>query len=109
MQIAMHNCGADLVAALTVYVERRVRFALVRFGGRVGQVEVRICADNPALNRCRISVEILPFGRIEVEECKSDLFVAIDHATGRLGRLFGRELERIRDSRVGRESVRLVA
>jgi ribosome-associated translation inhibitor RaiA len=109
MQIAMHNCSADLVAALTVDVERRVRFALVRFGGRVGQVEVRICADSPAENRCRISVEILPFGRIEVEECSSDLFVAIDHATGRLGRLFGRELERIRDSRVGRESVRLVA
>jgi ribosome-associated translation inhibitor RaiA len=109
MQIAMHNCSADLVAALTVYVERRVRFALVRFGGRVGQVEVRICADSPAENRCRISVEILPFGRIDVEECNTDLFVAIDHATGRLGRLFGRELERIRDSRVGRESVRLVA
>jgi putative sigma-54 modulation protein len=109
MQIAMHNYRADLVTAFTLYVERRVRFALGRFGGRVGKVEVRICADNPVENRCRISVEILPFGRIAVEECDSDLFAAIDHATGRVGRLFGRELERMRDTRVGRESVRLVA
>jgi hypothetical protein len=40
MQIAMHNYRADLVAAFTLYVERRVRLALGRFGGRVGQVKV---------------------------------------------------------------------
>jgi ribosome-associated translation inhibitor RaiA len=109
MQIAMHNYRADLVAAFTLYVERRVRLALGRFGGRVGQVKVRICADNPAENRCRISVEILPFGRIAVEECETDLFAAVNHATGRIGRLFGRELERMRETRLSRESVRLVA
>ena len=109
MRIALHNYRADLAEALKSYVERRVRFALHRFGSRVGQVTVRICGNGPAESSCRISTEILPFGRIAVEECDADMFVASDRATGRISRLFGRELERARDARAGRESIRLVA
>lgn len=109
MQVAMHINDADLVEAFKSYVERRLRFALRRFGGRVGQVTVRIGEDGPAESRCRISTEVLPFGRVAVEESGPDLFAAIDRATGRVGRLFGRELERARDARVGRESLRLAA
>ncbi len=107
MHVAMHINDADLGEAFKSYVERRLRFALGRFGGRVGQVTVRIGADGPTENRCRISTELLPFGRAAVEESDPDLFGAIDRATGRIGRLFGRELERAPDARVGRESVRL--
>ncbi len=109
MRVATHLNDADLSEAFKSYVERRLRFALGRFGGRVGQVTVRIGGDGPAENRCRISTEVLPFGRVAVEESDPDLFAAIDRATGRIGRLFGRELERARDARVGRESVRLAA
>jgi ribosome-associated translation inhibitor RaiA len=105
----MHINDADLVKAFSSYVERRLRFALGRFGRRVGQVTVRIDGDGPAESRCRISTEVLPFGRVAVEESDPDLFAAIDRATGRIGRLFGRELERARDARMGRESVRLAA
>lgn len=109
MHVAMHISDADLAEAFKLYVKRRLRFALGRFGGRVGQVTVRIGGDGPAESRCRISTEVLPFGRIAVEESDPDLFAAIDRATGRIGPLFGRELERVRDARVGRESVRMAA
>ena len=109
MHVAMHINDVDLAEAFQSYVERRLRFALGRFGSRVGHVTVRIGGDGPAENRCRISTEVLPFGHVAVEESDPDLFVAIDRATGRIGRLFGRELERARDSRLGRESVRLAA
>jgi ribosomal subunit interface protein len=109
MHVAMHINAADLTEALRSYVNRRLRFALGRFGGRVGQVTVRIGEDGPNESRCRISTEVVPFGRVAVEESDHDLFVAIDRATGRLGRLFRRELERLRDARVGRESARLAA
>jgi len=109
MQVSTHVNDADLAQALQQYVERRLHFALSRFGGRVGQVTVRISSDSPATSRCRISTEVMPFGRVAVEESDPDLFTAVDRATGRIGRLFGRELERYRDARVGRESVRTAA
>jgi len=109
MHIATHISNSDLTEAFKAYIERRLHFALARFGGRVGQTVVRIGADGPAEHRCRISTELLPFGRVAVEEADTDLFAAIDRATGRIGRLFGRELDRSRDARVGRESVRTAA
>lgn len=109
MQVAIHINDADLGKAIKSYVDRRLRFALGRFGGHVGQIAVRIGGNGPSESRCRISTEVLPFGRVAVEESDPDLFAAIDRATGRIGRLFGRELERARDARVGRESVRLAA
>ena len=93
MQVRMHITEAGLAEAIKAYVERRLRFGLARFGRRVGQITVRIVADGQKDTRCRISVEILPFGHVAVEESDTDLFTAIDRATGRIGRQFGRELE----------------
>lgn len=109
MRISTHMNDADLPNAFESYVERRLRFALSRFGGRVGQVTVRFTSDGPTRTTCRITSEILPCGRVATEESDADLFTAVDRATGRIGRLFGRELERVRDSRLGRESVRTAA
>src|SRR3954465_1116993 len=109
MQVSTHMNDAGLAEAFKTYVERRLRFALGRFGNRVGQVTVRIGEHGRAQSRCRISTELLPFGSVAVEESDPDLFAAIDRATGRIGRLFGRELQRVRDARNDRESVRLAA
>ena len=109
MQVGMHIHDADIAEAFRSYVVRRLRFSLGRFGARVGQVAVHLGTDGPAESRCRISTEVLPFGRVAAEERDADLFVAVDRATGRIGRLFGRELERIRQTRSGRESVRTAA
>ncbi len=109
MKVGMHIHDADLAQAFRLYVERRLRFSLGRFGARVGSVIVHLTVDGPAERHCRISTEVLPFGRVAVEEHDPDLFVAVDRATGRIGRLFGRELERNRQVRTGRESVRTAA
>jgi putative sigma-54 modulation protein len=109
MHVATYINDVNLAEAFKFYIERRLRFALGRFGERVGLVTLRISGDGPAECRCRISADLLPFGRVEVEESDVDLFSAIDRAAGRVGRLFGRELGRARDARVGRESVRIAA
>ena len=109
MQVRMHITNADLSQAFRTYVERRLHFGLGRFGRRVGQITVRIGTDGRIDSRCRISAEVLPSGSVAVEESDVDLFTAIDQATGSIGRQFGRELERMRDLRVGRQSIRLAA
>lgn len=109
MQTVVRINDSELVEVFKSYVERRIRFALGRFGGRVGQITVRVMGAGREVHRCRITAEILPFGRVAVEEADSDLLLAIDRATGRIGRLFGRELERARDSRIGRDSIRTAA
>ena len=60
MHVVTHVNDVDLAEAFISYVERRLRFALGRFGARVGQVTVRIGADGPGERQCRISTEILP-------------------------------------------------
>lgn len=109
MQIAVHNYRTDLAEALRFYVERRLRFSLDRFRGLVGRVIVRTCPDGPKEIRCFISIEVDTLGRIAVEETDTDLFAVIDRATGKISRLLGRELERNRDARLNRESIRLIA
>ena len=109
MHISTHIKNDNLAQALHLYVERRLQFALARFGNRVGEVTVKITADSPANSRCRISTEVLPFGRVVADECDASLFTAIDRATGRIGRLFSRKLERGRDPKDGRQSIRAAA
>lgn len=101
-----HN---ELVEVINSYIERRLRFALGRFGDRVGLITVNVTGSGREENKCRITAELLPFGRVAVEESDLDLFLAVDRATGRIGRLFGRELERVREARTGRDSMRMVA
>ncbi|HJT68577.1 MAG TPA: HPF/RaiA family ribosome-associated protein [Terriglobales bacterium] len=109
MRIRVNVNDADASDAIKNYVERRLRFTLGRFGRRVGHITVRIRPDGPSGNQCRIRAEVVPFGQVIAEQTDSDLFAAVDRAAGKIGRQFGRELERIRSSRVGRDSVRLVA
>lgn len=108
MQICFRIQNIDPGCVLKSYIERRLRFALGRFGERVAEVAVRM-SGNAKENECRISTELRPFGRVAVREVDPDLFVAIDRATGRVGRLFGRELQRVRDLRRNQESVRMAA
>lgn len=109
MQTIVRINDSELAEVFRSYVERRLRFALSRYGGRVGQVTVRISDDGKHDHGCRINAEVLPFGRIAVEETDPDLFLAVDRATGRIGRLFGRELDRARDARIGSDSIRKAA
>jgi putative sigma-54 modulation protein len=107
LQLDVRLREGELTDFVRAYVDRRLRFAFSRFGDRVGQISVRISRSHQS--DCRIAVELRPFGRVAVQESGPDLFIAIDRATGRIGRLLGRELDRLRDTRNGRESVRFAA
>ena len=110
MNIELRIGNAGVADALRRYVERRLHFALGRFGDRVGGVSVRLYGSGNTPNcKCRMSAELQPFGNVVVEERDPDLFTAIDRAAGRLGRRVARELDRIRDIKTGRESIRLAA
>jgi len=109
MQVSIHVNETDLAESLRSYLERRLRFALARCRDRVGPITVRTSAEGRGQARCRIIAELLPFGRVTAEEISQDLFSAVDRATAVIGRRVGRELDRARDARLGRESVRLAA
>lgn len=108
MHIEFRIQNTDPAEVLRGYVERRLRFALGRFGDRVGRITVRI-SGNANESECRITSELRPFGRVAVQESDPDLLAAIDRAAGRVGRLFGRELQRARDARTSHESIRIAA
>ncbi len=112
MRVEVRVQNTDLGEALRGYVEHRLRFALGRFGGRVGRVMVRLSDINGPRGgvdkSCRISAEVLPSGRVMLEETDRELYTAIDRAAERIGRSFGRELERARDAKTTRSSERTV-
>jgi putative sigma-54 modulation protein len=109
MQVSMHVNEADLADALRSYLERRLRFALARFRDHVSLLTVRTSIEGRGDARCRVIAEMLPFGRVIAEEAGPDIFSAVDRATAAIGRRMGRELDRARDARIGRESIRLAA
>ena len=108
MHIEFRIQNTDPAEVLKGYIERRLRFALGRFGHRVGQITVRISGNANEIE-CRIASELRPFGKVAVRENDSDLLAAVDRAAGRVGRLFGHELQRMREARTTRESIRIAA
>jgi len=106
MQLELRIRNTDLANVLRGYADRRLRFALSRFGDRVGRVVVRVSecnsTDQSIVKSCHISAEVRPFGQVAARETDPDLYTAIDRAAGRLGRLFASQLERGKDDAVGR-------
>ncbi len=109
MRIRTQITDSDISAAFKTYIERRLRFALSRFADRIGMISIRLKANGSTGHRCRISAEILPAGHVTVTESDVDLFAAIDRASGKLGQQFARAIERMRDAKVCRQSIRLAA
>jgi putative sigma-54 modulation protein len=98
MQVELRIRNTDLADVLRGYTDRRLRFAVSRFGDRVGRVVVTVSGLNgqglPAAVNCYIGAELKPFGQLAVQESDLNLYTAIDRAAGRLGRLFALRLGR---------------
>jgi ribosome-associated translation inhibitor RaiA len=79
-------------------IERRLRFVLGRFSGRVSRVTVFLTelnrANGKAAKRCKIVVQLDRSGRVCVEDTDADFESVADRATGRIGRSVRRELDR---------------
>lgn len=103
MRIYVRSRGFELTDALRVHAERRLLFALGRFGRRVRSVMLRVDDVNGprggADKRCQIVVRLAPWRDVRVEELDGDLYRAIDRAADRLDRAVAREIERRREMR----------
>lgn len=109
MHIELRTIDIDSAEFLKAYVERRLRFALSHFDARVGHILVNIAKDARGCTTCRIDTQIIPFGCVGVKESGTELFSAVDRASGRMGRLFARKLERARQALTSRASIRRIA
>ena len=110
MQAELRIRNMDLADVLQGYTDRRLRFALSRFGDRVGRVVVTLSdfngTDDRVVKSCHISAELKPFGRVAASETDPDLYMAIDRSAGRVGRLFALRLGR--DDEVKRPTTSVV-
>jgi len=83
------------------HIERRLRFALARFNGRIQKVMVFLHDHNGPKGGidkvCRILVKTRGCGAVIAAVVDSDWVVAVDRATTRIGHSLGRHIERLRD------------
>jgi ribosome-associated translation inhibitor RaiA len=95
--------GQTLTPALLDHVERRLGFALSRFGHRIRRVAVRLGGlSGPrggADQRCRVVVTLRPSGTVVVEDTAPDVSTAIDRGADRAQRAVARATARAREMR----------
>jgi putative sigma-54 modulation protein len=100
MKVTVRTLGMELTDAIGSHAERRVQFAIGRFGARIGAVSVRLADSNGPRGGCdkicRLVATVEGAGRVVVEDEDADLYAAIDRATTRLGRAVARAFERRR-------------
>ena len=108
MQLELRMVNTHMAEVLRGYVGRRLRFVLRLFGDRLGYITVAIARKSRTELSCRISAQRLPFGFVHILRaipiCSRPSIVQPAESGG-----VGRELERLREARNSRESVRLVA
>ncbi len=100
MRIQVRNRNLQPTAAIREYVERRLLYALSRYGSCVRNVTVCLSTlvGNPGGERrhCQIGVALDQADKIAVEDSDADLYAAIDRAVERTQRAVSRALERAR-------------
>jgi ribosome-associated translation inhibitor RaiA len=101
LSINVHGYGIDVSPEISGLVERRLSFALSRFGGRVRAVSVRLVDLNGPRGgidkRCSMQARLAPRGSVRVEHTDSQLPAAVDRAATRLAQAVARALERRRE------------
>ncbi len=100
MRIRVRNRDLQPTAAIREHVERRLLYALSRYGSCVRNVTVCLSTlvGNPGRERkhCQITVALDQAEKIAVEDSDADLYAAIDRAAERTQRAVNRALERTR-------------
>jgi len=100
MRLNIHGQGLAIDAAVRGRVERRLGFALGRFGGRVVRVAVHLADVNGPRGgvdkRCRVVADLPGHPAVVVEEADADRNALIDRAADRVGHALRRRLDRAR-------------
>jgi ribosomal subunit interface protein len=103
MHVDIRAGKLEVDEALRVHVDRRLRFALGRFGERIAKVTVRFEDANGARGgvdkQCHIDISLRPSGNVLVEDIDADLHAVVDRAADRAARAVDRDLQRRRDAR----------
>jgi putative sigma-54 modulation protein len=105
MNLDVRGVKYELNEALLEHIERRLRFALGRFAGRIAGVSARLSDVNGPRGgidkRCRIAVALIPRGVVRVEAAGDDPFALTARAAKRAGRGVRRALGRRQWARIG--------
>ena len=103
MQLDIRSQGVAVTGPVQENVERRLLFALARFGPRVRRVTVYLNDLNGPRGGVDKSGRFLArldrAGEVVVEDQDADLTALVDRAADRLGRAVQRALERRRGTR----------
>lgn len=104
--------GARRPNELPDLIERRLRFALGRFGSRIQKTVVFLQDDNGPRGGidkvCRVLARVQGCGVMTAAVVDADWTAAVDRAINRVGHTVSRHLDRLREQRVGqpREALR---
>lgn len=100
MNVLLHTSGVKAENGLKEHIERRLTYALARFGSRVSKVAVSLTDNNGPKGgvdkACQIVVRLRGMGDVVAEIVDTDWPVTVDRAANRIGHNVSRELERKR-------------
>jgi ribosome-associated translation inhibitor RaiA len=100
----------DLVNALRAHVERRLRFKLGPHAEHVRALKFRLTEQDGSggngTKLCLLTAKLAPSGEVTVTASSTDLYKVVSRAIERLKTALLRKIERRRDTRRRRESVR---
>jgi ribosome-associated translation inhibitor RaiA len=97
MRLEFRSEGFTPTEELRSTIERRLRFVLGRFAGRIGQVAVNLATLDSMRVNCRIVVSLTRNGKIEVEDMDKDIAALVKRSVDRIGASVRRELDRRRE------------
>jgi len=110
MHVEIRTRHGQLEHSLEERLERRLRFALARFGGRIRRIRaILIDVNGPRGGEdqhCKIEVSLVPSGSIMAEATDADVASAVARAAERVTRRIRDALDRRRSmrTRTGRPS-----
>lgn len=104
MKWLLKHQGTPHPANLPDHIDRRLRFALSRFGDRVDRVIVFLQDSNGPKGGVdkvvRILAKVQGCGAIMATVADSEWMAAVDRATTRIGHTLSRQIGRLRDRRI---------
>ena len=103
MRLMIYARKVTMSQTLQDYIERRLGFALGRFGNRIDRVTVRLEDLNGPRGgvdkRCRIEACVVRSGKLQVEVMDAEIEPAVDRAADRIARRVNNDLDRSREHR----------
>lgn len=104
MRVEIRVRRGQLDPVLGEQLERRLHFALARFGGRIRRIRAILEDINGPRGgedqRCKIEVSLVPSGSIVAEAIDADIGSAVGHAAERVARRVRDALDRKRTLRL---------